>query len=111
MRKTLALIALCGAAIPASAEDRPLDQLVATCAACHGERGDQAIQPDYPLLAGQHADYLEHTLKQYRDGTRRNAVMNGQAAGLSDREIRALSRHYARQEPVVYTPRYSALED
>lgn len=107
MRYFFALIALAGAAT-ASAEDRPLDQLVGSCAACHGERGNKAIQPSYPLLAGQYADYLEAALKQYRDGSRKNAIMNGQAANLSDREIKALARYYANQEAVLYTPAYAA---
>lgn len=107
MRYFLALIALASAAT-ASAENRPLDQLVATCAACHGEFGNKTIQPSYPLLAGQYADYLEASLKQYRDGSRKNAVMNGQAANLSDSEIKALARYYARQDSVVYTPSYAA---
>lgn len=107
MRYFFALIALVGAAT-ASAEDRPLDQLVATCAACHGEHGNKTIQPSYPLLAGQYADYLEASLKQYRDGSRKNAVMNGQAANLTDGEIAALARYYARQDGVVYTPSYAA---
>ncbi len=106
MRYLLALIALAGAST-ATAENRPLDQLVSTCAACHGERGDKAIQPSYPLLAGQYADYLEAALKQYRDGSRKNAIMNGQAANLSDSEIEALARYYSRQESVVYTPSYA----
>lgn len=107
MRYLLALIALAGATT-AAADNRPLDELVSTCAACHGERGDKAIQPSYPLLAGQYADYLEAALKQYRDGSRKNAVMNGQAANLSDSEIKALARYYARQDGVVYTPSYAA---
>lgn len=108
MRYFFALIAFAGAASTASAEDRPLNELVANCAACHGERGDKAIQPSYPLLAGQYADYLEASLEQYRDGSRKNAIMNGQAASLSDREIKALARYYASQEPVLYTPSYAA---
>ena len=107
MRKTLALLLLCAAA-GASAEDRSLQELVATCAACHGESGNKTIQPSYPLLAGQYADYLEASLKQYRDGSRKNAVMNGQAANLTDGEIAALARYYARQDGVVYTPSYAA---
>lgn len=109
MRYLLALIALAGATTTAAAADnRPLDELVSTCAACHGERGDKTIQPSYPLLAGQYADYLEAALKQYRDGGRKNAIMNGQAASLSDSEIKALARYYSRQDAVVYTPSYAA---
>lgn len=111
MRKTLAMLALCAASTAAAEERRPLEQLVGTCAACHGERGDEAIQPSYPLLAGQHKSYLEAALKQYRSGERNNAIMNGQAANLSDGDIKALAAYYARQEPALYTPAYGAARE
>ena len=47
-----------------------------TCVACHGNDGI-GIMPEYPNLAGQHADYIEHSLKAYRAGQRKNAVMGG----------------------------------
>lgn len=108
MRKTLALLTLCAATTAVAEDRRPLEQLVGTCAACHGERGDQAIQPSYPLLAGQHKSYLAEALKQYRSGERNNAIMNGQAANLSDGDIKALAAYYSRQESALYTPAYSA---
>ena len=40
-----------------------------SCAGCHGSDGNSAIA-DYPKLSGQHATYLESTLKAYRDGAR-----------------------------------------
>ncbi|MHA7834978.1 MAG: c-type cytochrome, partial [Algiphilus sp.] len=90
----------------AEEERRPLEQLVGTCAACHGQRGDEALQPSYPILAGQHKSYLVQALKQYRSGDRKNAIMNGQAANLSDGDIKALAAYYARQESPLYTPAY-----
>ena len=68
------------------------------CQSCHGRTGNESLQPSYPKLAGQHADYLEHALKSYRDGTRNNAVMAGFAAGLSDQDIADLAAWYSRQE-------------
>lgn len=66
----------------------------AVCGACHGADG-KAIQPAYPNLAGQHASYLAKQLRDYRDGNRVNALMTGQAAGLSDQDILDLSAYYA----------------
>lgn len=107
MRKTLALLTFCVATTAVAEEERrPLEQLVGTCAACHGQRGDEALQPSYPILAGQHPSYLEQALKQYRSGERNNAIMNGQAANLSDGDIKALAAYYARQEAALYTPAY-----
>ncbi|NKI35523.1 cytochrome c [Wenzhouxiangella sp. XN79A] len=68
------------------------------CQSCHGRNGDEALQDDYPILAGQHADYLEHALRSYRDGTRENAIMAGFAATLSDQDIADLAAWYASQD-------------
>ncbi len=75
----------------------------ATCAACHGEAGVSAIGM-YPNIAGQYANYLEHSLKDYKSGARKNAIMGAQAVNLSDEEIRQLARWYAAQPGPLYTP-------
>ena len=67
----------------------------AVCAACHGENGDKPLQPDYPILSGQHADYLARALKDYKSGVRKNAIMGGQAQALSTKEIDDVSAWYA----------------
>lgn len=68
------------------------------CQSCHGRNGDEALQDDYPILAGQHADYLEHALRSYRDGSRNNAIMAGFAANLSDEDIEDLAAWFASQD-------------
>ncbi len=68
--------------------------IAATCVACHGANGISLL-PNYPTLAGQHEDYLVHSLKAYRDGDRSNAIMMPMAAGLSDKEIKVLAEYYA----------------
>ena len=88
------------AAAPAAAGGKPVQ--VAVCAACHGENGISA-SPLFPNLAGQHRSYIEVALKGYKSGARKNAVMAGQAAGLSDADIKALSVWYSSQKPVLYT--------
>ncbi len=88
------------AAAPAAAGGKPAQ--VAVCAACHGETGVSA-SPLFPNLAGQHRSYIEVALKGYKSGARKNAVMAGQAAGLSDADIKALAVWYSRQTPVLYT--------
>ena len=75
---------------------------VAVCAACHGENGVSA-SPMFPNLAGQHRSYIEVALKAYKSGARKNAVMAGQAAGLSDADIKALAVWYSSQPSVLYT--------
>ncbi|WP_420467402.1 c-type cytochrome [Panacagrimonas sp.] len=96
----LALVAL---ALPAVAETA-VPEKAALCAACHGEAGAKPIMPAYPVLAGQYANYLEHSLKEYKSGVRKNPIMTAQAATLTNEEIRALSQYYAAQEGPLYTP-------
>lgn len=69
-----------------------------TCVACHGVDGI-GILPEYPNLSGQHADYIENSLKGYRSGQRKNAVMGGMAAALSDQDIKELAAYYSSQRP------------
>ena len=68
-----------------------------TCKACHGEGGAKPIQPDYPVLAGQHNDYLVAALQQYKSGKRKNALMNGFAGALKPEDIRDLAAYFASQ--------------
>lgn len=96
-------VALALAATAASAETA-VPEKAAACAACHGEGGAKPIAPTYPVLAGQYANYLEHSLLEYRDGRRKNAVMAAQAATLSKEEIKALSRYFATQPGPLHTP-------
>jgi cytochrome c553 len=61
------------------------------CSGCHNPAG-LGIPIQYPRLAAQHAEYVEATLKDFRQGTRRNNLaMQEIAAKLSDSEIRAVA--------------------
>jgi len=68
------------------------------CAACHGPQG-VAIAPNFPNLAGQSATYLYVQLKQFHDGQRTDPIMSGQAAPLSDTDMRDLASHFAALAP------------
>ncbi|MBT8087535.1 MAG: cytochrome c [Gammaproteobacteria bacterium] len=65
-----------------------------TCAACHGANGI-SNNPAWPTLAGQHEDYLEHSLNQYRNGKRQNAVMSAQAMIIAEEDVALLARYFA----------------
>jgi len=69
-----------------------------TCVACHGSDG-VGILPEYPNLAGQHADYIENSLRSYRSGQRKNPVMGGMAGALTDKDIKELAAYYSSQRP------------
>ena len=96
----IAALLLVGASLPAFAG---APEKANTCAACHGADG-KALQPIYPNLAGQYANYMEQALKEYRAGTRKNAIMAAQAAALSDADIRELAAYYSAQPGPLYTP-------
>ncbi len=59
----------------------------AVCSACHGADGNSAI-PANPKLAQQHPQYLIKQLQQFKSGVRKNAIMMGMAATLSEDDMR-----------------------
>jgi cytochrome c553 len=67
----------------------------ASCAACHGEAGVSAV-PMFPTLAGQHRDYLYHSLRDYKSGKRNNPLMAEQIKGLSDADMHDLAMYYSK---------------
>ncbi len=72
------------------------------CASCHGEDGNSP-SPAFPKLAGQYETYLLHALQQYKNGERKNAVMAGMVAGLSDQDMKDLAAFYASQKGLFNT--------
>lgn len=104
LRDIAAFLASEGPPRPSPAVDAPGKDKTATCAACHGELGVSAAA-NWPSLAGQHRDYLEHALREYKSGARKDPVMGAQAAGLSDEDIEILAAYFAAQSG-VFTARY-----
>jgi len=66
------------------------------CQACHGADGNSTA-PQYPRLAGQHADYIERALSEYKSGDRKNPIMSGFAAGLSEQDVKDVAAWFSRQ--------------
>jgi cytochrome c553 len=66
----------------------------ATCLACHTADGSRGA-PANPILGGQHPEYLAKQLHEFKSGKRKNAIMQGMAAVLSDDDIRNISAFYA----------------
>ena len=64
------------------------------CAGCHGGAG-VSVSGEIPNLAAQKAEYLEKQLKAFREGERKNPLMNAIAAQLEDAEIENLAAHFA----------------
>ena len=68
------------------------------CASCHGENMSKPIDPSYPKLAGQHADYLYVALKSYQTAGnamvgRSNAIMAGMARPFTLAEIKLMANY------------------
>lgn len=94
---TLALVGLSGLALAQGDAERG-EELAQTCAGCHGTDGNSAT-PDFPKIAGQNTRYFIEQMEAYQDGSRVNALMQGQVAALDDQDIRDLAAFYAQQEP------------
>jgi cytochrome c553 len=73
-----------------------------TCVACHGTNG-VGITADYPTISGQHKDYMQRALTDYKRGGRKNAVMAGMAQQLTAEDIEALAAYYSSQKPGLET--------
>jgi cytochrome c553 len=92
---TIALLAASLAVAPVYAEgNAEAGKAKSTaCAACHGPDGN-STSSTFPKLAGQHPDYLFQALKAYKLGKRKNAIMNGQAANLSETDMADLAAYF-----------------
>jgi cytochrome c553 len=92
-------------ALPATAEVHATPEVAkllaqANCASCHGANFSSPIDPSYPKIAGQHADYLYAALKAYQTDKnphvgRSNAIMMGMARPFTHPELRQLSAYFA----------------
>jgi cytochrome c553 len=72
----------------------------ANCASCHGADFSKPIDPTYPKLGGQHADYLFVALKAYKVANnpkvgRNNAIMSGMAKQYTNAELKQLANYMA----------------
>jgi len=91
------------AELPAKPAREPSTQVAAllqkgACVSCHGDNFAKPIDPSYPHIAGQHADYLFVALKSYKTEKnphvgRNNGVMAGVAGQFSNAELKALASY------------------
>ena len=70
----------------------------ANCASCHGANFSKPIDPAYPKIGGQHADYLFVALKAYKTENnpkvgRGNAIMSGMAKQYTNPELKLLANY------------------
>jgi cytochrome c553 len=107
MKKTnLLFAAICAAGIlgASQAADMAAGEKKAqeVCAACHGKDGNSPTD-QFPKIAGQHRDYIEKSLKEYKSGARKNAIMAGFAAALSKQDVENLALYFSKQKSDLHT--------
>lgn len=92
-------IAFANEATAPSKPDLAKGQAISTqvCAACHTADGSRGL-PANPILQGQHPEYLAKQLTEFKSGVRKNAVMQGMAATVSDEDIKHVAAFYASKQ-------------
>jgi len=69
----------------------------AACAGCHGFDGNSPVA-SFPKLAGQNEVYIVNQLKAFKENkVRKNAIMMGMSAGLSDQDAADIGAYYQAQ--------------
>jgi len=95
-RLAAGVLGLAGAAAALAAGTDAQRRQAAVCESCHGVEGRSTV-PDTPSLAGQPKQFITTQLVMFREGNRRNAIMNPIAAPLSNAEISELGSYFAAQ--------------
>jgi cytochrome c553 len=92
---------------PSTAVNGKVPKQVSGCVACHGENGlgvEAPLTPKPAVLAGQHVDYLEQALTAYRNGRRKNVIMDSMAKLLtSDEDVKIAAEYFASQASPLAT--------
>ncbi len=94
-----------GAELPAKPAQEPSAQVQAllskaNCVSCHGANFSKPIDPSYPKIAGQHADYLFVALKAYKTDNnakvgRAHPIMGGMAKQYTNAELKFMASYLA----------------
>ena len=96
-----------GAELPAKPANEPSTEVQAllnkaNCASCHGANYNKPVDPSYPKIGGQHADYLFVALKSYKnDNTsnpnakvgRAHPIMSAMAKQYTNAELKTMSNY------------------
>ena len=81
-----------------------------TCGACHGTDGN-SVNPMWPSIAGQHAQYIAESLQTFKDGSRSDVLMSGQSMMLNEQDMRDLGVYFSKQSAAVKAVADPALVD
>lgn len=67
---------------------------VTVCSACHGTQGN-AVVPQFPVLAGQRAEYIYHALRGFQRRADPASPMTPQVKDLSDSDMRNIAAYFS----------------
>ena len=103
MKRLLVAAAFLALSLPAAAAsgDAEVGKKKSTpCAACHGANG---VSPsaEFPNIAGQYEDYLERALTHYKNGKRKNPIMQAQVKDLTQKDMLDLAAYFSHQKALV----------
>ena len=92
-------MALAEEAAPAAGPDLAKGETTSktVCAACHTNDGSRG-SPTYPILQGQHPEYLVKQLTEFKSGKRAHAIMTGMATTLSEADMKNVAAFYASKQ-------------
>lgn len=97
--RVAACAALCAVVFAARAQDVDAGRKKAeACVACHGP-GGVSSDPLFPVLAGQTPRYLYLQLKDFKEGRRKEPLMDPVIANLSREDMFDLAAFFAAQKP------------
>jgi cytochrome c553 len=95
---------------PSKQPDAQVEALLkkANCMSCHGTNFSKPIDPSYPKIAGQHADYLFVALKEYKQENnpnvgRNNPIMGAMAKQFSNADLKLLANYVGSLEGELKT--------
>jgi cytochrome c553 len=69
---------------------------VTACITCHGPKGQSAVST-WPKLSAQHAAYTSKQLKNFKEGTRANAIMMAMSVTLTEQDMQDISAYLVKQ--------------
>jgi len=106
--RVLCLFLLCMPVTQAADLEAGRNRAANVCGACHGVNGI-SVTDAIPNLAAQRTVYIEAQLKAFKDGTRKNPIMNAIAAQLSASEMANVAAYFAAQPGAAPTARSTPL--
>ncbi|MEN8261220.1 MAG: c-type cytochrome [Pseudomonadota bacterium] len=82
--------------VPEGGAPTAIERKIENCRSCHGERGN-SFTPYNPRLIGQDEKYLLKSLKDYKNGLRKNPTMVYVVKKLTDQELAEMAAYYSAQ--------------